>query len=176
MESGGTSQGGAALGLLAASAIPFLLGSVPLFITALSEHWHQGPLTNGTLSAALALLGASYLLELGYTILVGGPTWIFLKLRRRESGASYMKWGAVGGALIAAFKYGRRGIFTGPGVVIVVMCIVFGTISGLVFWLVARERDGGSPHYTGALPTPRDYLEPLELVKEGIAPEPEESK
>lgn len=152
MEPGNTSQRGAALGLLAASAVPFCFGSVPLFLSALNGHWNSGPTTAGTISAALALLGASFIIELGYTILVGGPIWIFLTLRRRESGASYMKWGAVGGALVATLTYGRRGTHASSDVAIFVMCIVFGTISGLVFWLVARERDGGSPRYTGALP------------------------
>ena len=160
MEHGSTSLRGAVRGLLAASAIPFCFVSLPLFLSALNGHWHSGPTAAGTISAALALLGASFLVELGYTVLIGGPIWIFLKSRRRESGASYMKCGAVGGALVAATKYGRRGIYSSSDVVICVIYIAVGASGGLLFWLVARERDGNY-FYTGALPSRREDLTPL---------------
>lgn len=137
---GHTSIKGGLFGLFVAPTAAFILVPLPLSFLVLGGDW-GGERSNTDITPMLQLIGFAFLVELAATLVIGGATWIVLRMAKRESGAAYTLAGAVEGLLWMAY-YGHIGLrpLQLDRLLALGFCAVAGGLVALAFWLIARER------------------------------------
>ena len=97
------------LALFVAPTVAFVLVPLPLSFFILGGDW-GGERSNTDITPMLELIGIGFLVALAATLVIGGLTWIVLRMAKRESGAAYTLAGAAGG-LLWMVRYGYSGFF-----------------------------------------------------------------
>jgi hypothetical protein len=99
------------------------------------------------LRGLLPLAAMTVAMVAGTTIVLGGPTWIILRLIRRESALAYALAGLVLGLAWAFwFGYSGEGALRVDQMMAFGLCSVTGGLVALGFWFIARDpRAGNDP-------------------------------
>ena len=129
------------IALLLAPALAVFPLSLLFFAVDIGGSWEAGTLSDRNLSGVLPLVATVYAVAAGVTVVLGGPTWIVLRLLRRESARTYALAGAVEG-LLCAFHWGFSGggAFRLEQMLAFALCSVTGCVIALGFWFIARDR------------------------------------
>jgi len=129
------------IALLVAPALAVIPLSLLFFAVDIGGQWEAGREISRNLRGVLPLIGVAYAMVAGVTVVFGGPTWIVLRLLRRESARAYALAGAVGG-MLCAFRVG----YSGGGALRLDQMLAFallsatGCVIALGFWYIARDR------------------------------------
>jgi hypothetical protein len=123
-------------GLVVGPALTTLLFMTPILVAFVEPS--RFDLAQAGVGAAV--LGWVYAQVLLFTLIVGLPTWLALRIRGRESGLAYALAGSLGGFVIGAFRGhigGGAGLYP---LMILAVYVLAGAVTALTFWLIARER------------------------------------
>jgi hypothetical protein len=131
--------------LLLAPAFAVLPLSLLFLAFEFSNPWEEGIPMSQNLAGVLVLLEMVFGMVAAVTIAFGGPTWIVLRLIRKESARIYVLAGMVGGLLWAFFfLYAGAGAWTVERIVGFAFASASGGVVALGFWLIARDPRHGS--------------------------------
>jgi hypothetical protein len=127
-------------GLVIAPAMALGPCWIPLAAVYIAGRWMADGALEWSLASAIQLTVITYLLLTGLTIAIGGPTWIVLRLARRESGFNYVLAGMAEALFCAVFAgYSGHGLLRLDQMMAFAFCGGLGGYTAFVFWLIARE-------------------------------------
>jgi hypothetical protein len=145
LGAGRTSVRRGLIALLVAPALAVLPLLLLFLVFEFRAPWEEGIPMSQNLAGVLLLLEMGFGMVAAVTIAFGGPTWIVLRLIRKESARTYVLAGMVGGLLWAFFfLYSSAVAWTVERIVAFAFASASGGVVALGFWLIARDpRHGG---------------------------------
>ena len=131
------------IALLVAPAFAVIPLSLLFLAFAGGGDWDAG-VSIRNLRGLLPLAAMAFAAVAATTLILGGPTWMLLRLIRRESARAYAIAGAALGLLWAIwFGYSGRSPLRVDQIMAFALCSAVGCVVAVGFWLIARQSRAG---------------------------------